>query len=81
MLFRIAVSPKGLGWSPATFWSSTAAEFEMGMEGLAGDFKAAPFISREEVRRIAAAYEPRPSIASRPDAVVVGTSNAPKVVS
>lgn len=69
MLFRIAVSPERLAWSPAMFWNATASEFEMAMEGLAGDFKAAPFISREEIRRMAIAHGSRPSLKDNPKAV------------
>lgn len=45
-----------LGWSPEMFWKATAAEFEMTVEGLSGNVRGGPFISREEVRRIAAEH-------------------------
>jgi len=69
MLFRIAVSPERLAWTPETFWNATGAEFEMAMEGLAGDYKAAPFISREEIRRLAVAHGTKPSLRNNPKAV------------
>ncbi|KQY20790.1 hypothetical protein ASD32_05085 [Rhizobium sp. Root483D2] len=69
MLFRIAVSPERLAWLPATFWIATGAELEMALEGLAGDYKAAPFISREEIRRLAVAHGTKPSLRSHPNVV------------
>lgn len=69
MLFRIAVSPERLAWSPEMFWCATGAEFEMALEGLAGDYKAAPFISREEIRRLAIAHGTKPSLRTNPNAV------------
>jgi hypothetical protein len=72
MLFRIATSPRRLGWAPATFWKATAAELDMAMEGLTENFKAAPFISREEVRRIAAQHGKRRSLREDPRHKVIG---------
>jgi hypothetical protein len=62
-----------LGWSPETFWKATAAEFEMTLEGLSGNVRGGPFISREEVRRIAAEHGVRPSLKSNPNAKVIGS--------
>ncbi|UTV38633.1 phage tail assembly chaperone [Ensifer adhaerens] len=70
--FRVATSPKLLGWSPEVFWRATAVEFEMALEGLSGKLSGAPFISREEVRRAAAAYGVRPSIKTNPKAQTIG---------
>ncbi|MDW9823004.1 phage tail assembly chaperone [Sinorhizobium meliloti] len=61
-----------LGWSPETFWKATAAEFEMTVEGLSGNGRGGPFISREEVRRIAAEHGVRPSLKSNPNAKAIG---------
>ncbi|WP_085032257.1 phage tail assembly chaperone [Ensifer aridi] len=61
-----------LGWSPETFWRATAAELEMAMEGLAGNVRGGPFISREEVRRIAAEHGVRPSLKANPNARTIG---------
>ncbi|ATE84660.1 tail assembly chaperone [Sinorhizobium phage phi2LM21] len=70
--FRVATSSKLLGWSPEVFWKATAAEFEMALEGLSGKLSGAPFISREEVRRAAAAYGVRPSLKTHPNHQVIG---------
>lgn len=72
MLYRIAVSPQKLGWAPSVFWAATIAEFEMALEGLSGDMRQQPFISREEVRRIAVAHGKKPSLRSDPRVTVVG---------
>ena len=50
------------GWSPAQFWKSTLAEFEMALEGMRGEFRPGPFISRERVTEIARAWGRRKSI-------------------
>ncbi|MDX0630275.1 phage tail assembly chaperone [Sinorhizobium medicae] len=71
-LYRIATNPKMLGWSPEMFWKATAAEFEMTVEGLAGDVRGGPFISREEVRRAAAEHGSRPSLKTIPKAKMIG---------
>ncbi|RVG29930.1 phage tail assembly chaperone [Sinorhizobium meliloti] len=71
-LYRLATNPKMLGWSPETFWNATAAEFEMTVEGLSGNVRGRPFISREEVRRIAAEHGVRPSLKSNPKARTIG---------
>ncbi|WP_336171775.1 phage tail assembly chaperone [Ensifer sp. MJa1] len=70
--FRVATSPKLLGWSPEVFWRSTAVEFEMALEGLSGKLGGAPFVSREEVRRAAAAYGVRPSLKANPKHQIKG---------
>lgn len=44
----------------------------MALEGLSGKLSGAPFISREEVRRAAAAYGVRPSIKTNPKAQTIG---------
>ncbi|WP_245423481.1 hypothetical protein [Rhizobium subbaraonis] len=56
------------------FWKSTAVELEMALEGLAGKFGTQPFISREEVRRIAASFGKRRSLKENPAAQVWGES-------
>ena len=61
-MFRVAVAPERLGWSPAQFWKSTLAEFEMALEGMRGEFRPGPFISRERVTEIARAWGRRKSI-------------------
>ncbi|MBP1873545.1 hypothetical protein J2Z19_003260 [Ensifer adhaerens] len=66
------MSPKLLGWSPEIFWHATAAEFEMALEGLSGKMSSAPFISREEVRRLAAEHGVRPSLKANPNHQVIG---------
>ncbi|MBO0142259.1 phage tail assembly chaperone [Agrobacterium sp. Ap1] len=55
-----------LGWSPAVFWDATAAEMELVIEGLQGRFSGGANISREEVRRAAAAHGKKPSLRKRP---------------
>ncbi|WP_457661093.1 phage tail assembly chaperone [Sinorhizobium medicae] len=70
----MATSPKLLGWSPEAFWRTTAVEFEMALEGLSGKVSGASFISREEVRRIAAEHGVRPSLKSNPKHQVIGAS-------
>jgi len=44
----------------------------MALEGLSGKLSGAPFISREEVRRAAAAYGVRPSLKTNPNHQVIG---------
>lgn len=75
MLYRVAVSPERLGWSPSIFWSATLAEFEMALEGLSGDIGQQPFISREEVRRIAVAHGKKRSLRDNPRVTVVGKAS------
>ncbi|RVG87157.1 hypothetical protein CN221_29335 [Sinorhizobium meliloti] len=72
-LYRIATNPKMLGWSPEMFWKATAAEFEMTVEGLSGNVRGGPFISREEVRRAAAEHGVRSSLKSNPNARTIGS--------
>jgi hypothetical protein len=50
-------------------------EFEMALEGLSGKMSSAPFISREEVRRLAAEHGVRPSLKANPNHQIIG---APK---
>lgn len=49
-------------------------ELEMALEGLGGKFGAQPFISREEVRRIAASFGKRRSLKENPAAQVMGAN-------
>lgn len=74
MLYRIATSPKLLGWTPPVFWAATMAEFAMALEGLSGDVGQKPFISREEVRRLALAHGKKPSLRTDPRATIMGAS-------
>lgn len=74
MFFRIATAPDRLGWTPETFWRSTAAEMNMALEGLARNFGGQPVISREEMRRRAAEYGTRPSLRTHPNAQTLGAS-------
>ncbi|MGZ2438245.1 hypothetical protein ACVJMZ_000395 [Sinorhizobium medicae] len=46
----------------------------MALEGLSGKVSGASFISREEVRRIAAEHGVRPSLKSNPKHQVIGAS-------
>ncbi|WP_421581192.1 phage tail assembly chaperone [Shinella sp. M31] len=73
-MFRVAVSPERLAWTPETFWRSTAAEMNMALEGLAGNFGSSPVISRDEIRRLAAEYGERPSLRAHPNATIVGAT-------
>jgi hypothetical protein len=72
MLFRIATAPDRLGWTPAVFWAATAAEIEMALEGLHGKFQSQSFISREELRRLAAAHGKKRSLKEDPRATEWG---------
>lgn len=62
LFFRVATSPERLGWTPAAFWSATAAEFVMAVDGMKGQFQPGPWISRERVAEIARAWGKRKSI-------------------
>nr|WP_250811671.1 phage tail assembly chaperone [Neorhizobium tomejilense] len=68
MMFRLVNAPGGLGWPPAVFWSATLVEMQLGLEGQQGKFSSQPFVSREEVRRMAVAHGKRKSLKTDPRA-------------
>ncbi|MDX3929225.1 MAG: hypothetical protein QHC90_25915 [Shinella sp.] len=51
----------------------------MALEGLSGKFHSGSFISREEVRRIAAAFGKRRSLKENPNAKLLSEASLPKV--
>lgn len=55
-----------LSWSPRDFWEATAAEMDLVIEGLQGRFTGGVSVTREEVRRAAAAFGQRKSIRNKP---------------
>ncbi|AZN72252.1 phage tail assembly chaperone [Georhizobium profundi] len=61
-MFRVATSPKGFAWSPATFWAATFTEYALAMDGASGRFDPAPIVSRQDIAFLARVHGKRPSI-------------------
>ena len=54
------------------FWSATAPELEMAMEGLSGNFKGSQGMDRERVRRLAALHGPTKSLKQKSGTITLG---------